>query len=251
MIENISVPTWTVALALLTLLPAASAVAGHPDEGSGKTPRLVVQGQGEVRTAPDEATVRLGVTAQAESADAAQRQVNRVAHGILEAVRALGVEERGVQTSQLSLYPVYSERQRRLPQGDEASDPEIVGYRASNVVSVRLTDLAKIGPVIDGAVAAGANEVQGVDFGLRNDLAARNRALTQAVTEARVKAEVMATALGLGLGPVIEVSEGGAVVQPRMVSGNLAMRAESMSAPVSPGELEVRASVTVVFGLEE
>ncbi|HMB51992.1 MAG TPA: SIMPL domain-containing protein [Thermoanaerobaculia bacterium] len=250
MIENLSAQTWAVALSLLALLPAAAAVAEHHGDDADEPPRLAVQGEGQVRAEPDQAVVRLGVTAQAETAGAAQQQVNRVADGILSAVRALGVEERAVQTSQLSLYPVYSERQRRLPQ-QEVGDPEIVGYRASNVVSVRLEDLAKIGPTIDGAVKAGANEVQGVDFSLQDDLEARKQALAHAVTEARAKAEAMAAALGLRLGPVIEVTEGGASVQPRRLEmASLSMRSGDAGAPVSPGDVAVRASVSVVFALE-
>jgi hypothetical protein len=249
-IENLTAQTWAVALTLLALLPVATAAAEHHGDGGDERPRLAVQGEGRMRAEPDQAIVRLGVTAQAETAGAAQQQVNRVADGILEAVRALGVEGRALQTSQLSLYPVYSERQRRMPQ-QEVADPEIVGYRASNVVSVRLEELAKIGPVIDGAVAAGANEVQGVDFSLQDDLAARKQALAQAVAEARAKAEAMATALGLRLGPVIEVTEGGASVQPRRLQvASLAMRAGDAGTPVSAGDVEVTASVSVVFALE-
>jgi len=245
-IDHLPSSTWFFALACLALLPAAVVAADHPDEP--KKPRLAVSGNGEVRAEPDRATVRLGVTAQAEGADAAQRQVNRVAAGILEAVRGLGIDDKAVQTSQLSLYPVYSERQHRLPQSDEPSDPEIVGYRASNVVSVRLDDLPKIGPAIDGAVGAGANEVQGVDFQLEDDLGARRQALKRAVGEARAKAEAMAEALGLRLGGVIEIREGGAVVQPMKVSA-MAFRAADSSASVSPGEVAVSASVDVVYEL--
>lgn len=251
MLEQVSPTAVTVALSLLALLPAAAVTAAESDQPA--EPTVVVSGQGVVRSAPDEATVRLGVTAQETKADDAQAQVNRVANGIVDAVRALGVGNDAVQTSQLTLYPVYSDAQpRRLPGQSEDGEPRIVGYRASNVVSVRLTDLAKIGPVIDAGISAGANQVQGVDFQLRNDGAQRRDALAAAVTEAQAKAETIAAALGRTLGPVQRVEEGGVSIQtPHFERATMALRsAASAPTPVSAGDVEVNASVTVVYRLQ-
>src|SRR5436305_62825 len=180
------------ALACLLLLaatysfPRAEAQeAPPPPRIPAAVPGITVQGTGEVRADPDEATVRLGVVGQAPTARAAQEKVNQAANAVLAAVRGLGIEAADVQTSELNLSPIYTPAR---PDAPAQSQERISGYRASNVVSVRLTKLDLVGRVIDAGLGAGANQVEGVSFGLRNDRAARTRALEQAVGEARAKA---------------------------------------------------------------
>jgi len=209
-------------------------------------PGITVQGTGEVRADPDEATVRLGVVAQAPTARAAQEKVNQVANAVLAAIRGLGVEAADVQTSELNLSPIYTPVRPDTP----AQNPErISGYMASNVVSVRLTKLDLVGRAIDAGLGAGANQVEGVSFGLRDDRAARTRALEQAVAEARGKAQAIAGALGARLGEVLEVAEGGAGVVSQFVPKvmSMAMADRSSATPVSAGQLTVSASVIVRY----
>ena len=170
------------------VLAAGSAVAQSADDDAETT--LTVQGSGEIRVVPDLATVRVGITEQASTAEAAQRDVNTAANDILEAVRALGIEDRHIQTARLTLMPVYS---RGRPAA--ADPPQITAYRASNTVSIRMENLKRVGMVIDAALGAGANQLEGVCFGLKNDLEARADALRSAITEARRKAQAMADAL--------------------------------------------------------
>jgi uncharacterized protein YggE len=235
------------AVAILALL--AAPLAAHEEDGMDTqvVPVLTVAGSGQARVAPDEANVRLGVTAQAPTARAAQEQVNRVANAILAAVRTLGVEAKDIQTSDLSLNPLYSQGGR----GQEIQEPKITGYQASNVVSIRLEDLAKVGPVIDVGLSSGANRLEGVFFGLRNDQAARAEALTDAVREARSKAEALAKALRVRLVEIIEVAEGGISISPPPTPfrGRVAMAEMAMDAstPVSAGEVGVEASVTLRY----
>ncbi|HEV2847237.1 MAG TPA: SIMPL domain-containing protein, partial [Thermoanaerobaculia bacterium] len=233
--------------AVLALL--AAPLAAHEEDGGMNmevVPVLTVSGSGQARVTPDEATVRLGVTAQAPTARAAQEQVNRVANAILAAVRTLGVEAKDIQTSDLSLNPVYSQGR-----GQELQEPRITGYQASNVVSIRLEDLTKVGPVIDVGLSSGANRLEGVFFGLRNDQAARAEALTDAVREARSKAEALARALRVRLLEIIEVAEGGVTISPPPTPfrGRVAMAEMAMdsSTPVSAGEVGVEASVTLRY----
>lgn len=224
---------------LLTAVPQQPPMPMPP----APPPVLVVTGNAEILATPDEATVRLGIVRQAPGAQPAQDQANTVAHEILSAIGKLGVPAQQIQTSRLMLTPVYT------PRGPEAREaPRIVAYNAANTVSVRLDDLSLIGPVIDAGLKAGANQLEGVQFGLRNDLTTREQALKQAVNEARAKALAMADALSVRLGEVMEVSEGGVSVMPR---ANFAMpmmaRAEMAPTPVSPGQIEVHASVTIRY----
>jgi len=205
---------------------------------------LVVSGNAQILAAPDEATVRLGVVRQASAAQPAQDQANAVSQQILNAIGKAGVPAQQIQTSRLVLSPVYA------PRGPEARDaPRIVGYSASNVVTVRLEDLSLIGPVIDAGLKAGANQLEGVQFGLRNDLPSREQALRQAVNEARSKAQIMADALGVKLIDVLEVLEGGISVAPlNGTIGRLTVAAmDAVPTPVSAGQLEVHANVTIRY----
>ncbi len=241
------IPALTI-LCLGALLVAATLPAGaqRNDSDDQPIPSITVNGSGEVRAEPDEAVVQLGVVAQTDSARQAQQEANRIGQAILQGVSALGVPKEAIQTAQLVLTPVYDQPspQRQAPQA-----PHVVGYRASNVVSVRLDDLAKVGPVIDAAIGAGANRVEGVDFQLKDDREARESALQQAVAEARGKARAIAAALDVKLGAVLDVQEGGVSIQtpkygaPRM----LAMEARSAETPVSAGQVTVSANVTLRY----
>ena len=212
-------------------------------------PTLSVSGSGEARVAPDEATVRLGVVAQAPTARAAQEQVNRAANAALEAIRKLGVEAKDIQTSGLSLSPLYSQGRP----GEEQQAPRITGYQANNTVTIRLEDLSKVGPVIDAGLNVGSNTLEGVVFGLRNDEAARAAALTDAVREARGKAEAIAQALKVRLVGILEVAEGGISISPPPYPkyGRVAMAEFATDTPVSAGEVGVEASVTIRYRIAE
>jgi uncharacterized protein YggE len=233
-----------VVIALCAAL--ASPLWGHEEETAMEelVPVLSVQGSGQARVEPDEATVRLGVTAQATTAREAQEQVNRTANAIMEAVRRLGVQPQQVQTSELFLGPIYGQNRPEVQ-----AEPRITGYQASNVVSVSLEKLDQVGPVIDAGLGAGANRLDGVVFGLRNDAAARAQALTAAVTEARGKAQALASAAGVRLAELVEVTEGGVSFTPVYQKGRVAMAAEAMdmSTPVASGQVSVDASVTLRY----
>ena len=211
-------------------------------------PLIVVNGNAEIEAVPDEATVRLGIVRQAATAQAAQEQANTVGQEILNAITKLGIQQQRIQTSRLTLTPVYAPQR---PESREA--PRIVAYTAANIISVDVDKLNQIGPVIDAGLTAGANQLEGVQFRLKNDLPAREQALKKAVTEARQKAETIAEALGVRLGAVMEVSEAGVSVVPVAAMGGFAeARVASLAAqtPVSPGQLEIRANVSVKFRIE-
>ena len=235
-----------IALALAAPLAAQVPRPGGTEVKDVEYPTLTVAGTGQARVAPDEATVRLGVLAQGATAREAQNQVNRSAQAVLDAIRKLGIPPERIQTTGLSLNPQYA-------QGKPDQGPRITGYQASNTVTVLVEDLSKVGPVIDAGLTSGANNLDGVDFGLRNDDAARAAALTDAVKSARVKAEALARALKVKLVEIVEVAEGGVAVSPppSPFRGRIAMAAEAMATtPVSAGEVGVEASVTIRWRIE-
>lgn len=232
-----------VLLSVLSALPSW-AQAARPEVPlslpAAPVPILTVSGDGEARVVPDEATVRLGVLAQAPTAKAVQEEVNRTANAILAAMRKLGVPAEQIQTSDLNLNPVYAQS----PPGKEG-EPRIAGYQASNIVTIFLRKLDQVGPVIDAGLGAGANRLDGVSFGLRDDQGARAQALTEAVSAARAKAQALAQALKVRLVRILEVAEGGVQVSPQPMMRGLKVAAMADSTPVSAGQVGVSAGVTV------
>ena len=207
-------------------------------------PVVTAAGSGHVMTDPDRAIVRLGMTAEAQEASAAQSQVNTTMQAILAAVKALDVPERAIRTEQLTLSPVYDMRPIQNP--EQRNEPRIVGYSASNVVSVELDDIAKIGDVVDAGIEAGANQLQGISFHTRDDAAARSEALSLAVRDARAQAEAMAAALGMRIAGLREVVAADAVVQPPQPYADARFALEAAT-PIQPGQVEISARVTATF----
>jgi uncharacterized protein len=222
-------------LSLAFLLLAAQ----RPDAPAQQPSVLVVTGSSQVLAVPDQALVRLGIVRQATVAETAQMQANSAAQEILTAITKAGVPQKDIQTARLVLTPVY---------GPRSPDQKIVSYNATNTVSIRLDNLGTVGSVIDAGLKAGANQLEGVQFLLRNELPSREQALKEAVQEARGKAQAMADALHVNLGEVIEATEGGITVAPRLQTFAAAGPAVAGAAtPVSPGEIEIRANVTVRY----
>jgi uncharacterized protein YggE len=204
---------------------------------------LMVQGTGNVTIVPDRATIRLGVTARAETASEAQSEVNRISGAILEALRRAGTEDRAIRTERLFLYPISA------PLRDaDASGARIIGYHATNSIAVEVDDTDVIGIVIDAGLAAGANEISGVTFGLKDDTEAYESALGQAIGQARRKAAVMAEALGVRIVRIASVQEAG-VYFGQPFGGGFASSAEVSVA--ADGPMDVVASVRVDFEVSE
>ncbi len=221
--------------------------AGALAQGADATPAITVHGEGTVRVDPDRARVRLGVESEAPAARDAQRAANQIAHDILAAMGELGIEERDIQTSRLALYPVYENRPER-----PGSEPTITGYRATNTVTIELSDLTRIGSVVDAAIASGANRVEGVDFDLHDAADARARALTAAVDDARAKATAIAAALGVGLGRILETMEQGVSAPPiAMLARAEASFAQDVSTPIATGQIVVGASLTIRYAIDQ
>ncbi|MFM2388593.1 MAG: hypothetical protein RLZZ437_148 [Pseudomonadota bacterium] len=219
----------STALALL-LVQGASAQAQRT---------ITVTGEGIVETAPDQATIALGVTTNAETAVAALAANSEAMTKMMEQLRAAGVAAADLQTSNLSLNPNWTSY-------GSSSSSEISGYIASNMLNVRVRDLAELGAILDAAVTDGANTMNGITFGLSEPNPVMNEARTRAVADATSRATVLATAAGASLGPIVSITEGGTFPGPAPM-----FRAESTAVPVATGELAMTASVTVTFEIAE
>jgi hypothetical protein len=221
------------------------------DEPSADVPMVTVSGRGTVSVTPDRATVTLGAEFQDKEAVAAQSRVNETVAEMTEAVRDLDIEGLTVQTSAINLGPVYSFNRNRAGNRER----QLEGYRASITVSVRIDQIERAGEVIDAAMKAGANEMRGINFSLKNDSDAMQNALREAVGEARRKAQTIAEATGMPLGDLLDVQEVGTVqplVSRRASRGGDRMMpasAEMAPTPIEAGELQVNASVQITYRL--
>jgi uncharacterized protein YggE len=232
------------AAAIAVSAPLLGKAAENPKE---TIPSLSVTGHGEVDARPDQAVARLGAVSEANDAARAQQQVNKVMQAALAAIKALGVPENQIRTAGLTLSPIYSNPK---PPNREPTEPRISGYRANNMLEVRLDDLAMVGKVIDASVTAGANQLQNLSFQLKDDTAPRQEALSRAVAEARGKADAIARAMGVKLEEALEVNEGGVhIMRPQMELARTAAAfgGADMGAPIQPGQVRVEASVNIRY----
>jgi uncharacterized protein YggE len=213
----------------------------HPVQTLAQAPLRVlsVTGEGQVASVPDMAVISLGVTHEARSARAAMDQVNADAGALLDALAALDVAPRDVQTDQLSVSPLWSN-------GDinRGGVQRITGFVARTAVSVRVRDLARLGAVVDAALAAGANDFNGVRFALQDPSPFEAQARAAAVRDAMARAAQLAAAAGVTLGPVLTLSEQGGFGPPQMMA---AARSEDMA--IATGEVSVSAVVSMTFDL--
>jgi uncharacterized protein YggE len=232
------------AAALLSGAAAAPmAYAQSSDEAMFRATTLSLSAYGETRIGPDQATITLGVSVQEPTASAAMAANRSRMNATIAALKGQGIAEKDIQTSGLNLNPQYVYEQNK-PQ-------RLTGYQATNDVTITVRDLAKLGTVVDAVVAAGANQINGISFGLANPRAAEDAARKAAVQALSAKAALYAEATGMKLARLVNLSEGGGYApQPPRPMFKLAMRADAAeSTPVQPGELSVRIDVTGMYEL--
>ena len=239
-----------MAAAALFAAPAARAQS-QPEGGApmvihavADRPALNLSAYGEVKTAPDMATISFGVVTEATTAAEAMRLNATRMNEVMAALRRAGIAARDVQTSGLNLSAQYDYVQNE--------PPRLRGYQANNRVTVIINDLNTVGTTADAVVAAGVNQIDGISFGLKDPTAAENQARQIAVRNLQSKAALYSQALGVGLGGIRSLSEGGGYSPPPPMP-MYAMRAQSMDSagatPVAAGELTVRIDITGVYDL--
>jgi hypothetical protein len=199
---------------------------------------------GDVKITPDRASLNLGVNIEAPAAAQAMRQNATQMAAVIASLKAQGVPDRDIRTQGLNLQTNYAYAPNQ--------PPRLTGYRASNTVSVIIEDMDKVGPLLDAAVAAGANQVNSINFSLKNPAAAEDQARAEAIKALKAKAEIYAQANGLRVARLVRMSEGpGApVVQPFALNEVVVTAARiGAQTPVSAGEMDVRVQVNAVYEL--
>lgn len=250
------------AIALAAATPAlAQQISPVPVVAPGNAV-LTVSAEGRTNRAPDLAIFNAGVTTQGPNAAQALSANAAKMTAVIAALKRAGIAERDIQTSNLSINPIYTDPNRDaamaaragqpyVPVPPEMQIPKIIGYSATNNVTVRQRNLRDFGRVIDTLVTAGANQVNGPQFMLDEQDPALDAARVEAIGKARARAELYARAAGMRVNRILSISETGGYYPPQVMYARAEMGAVSAPppSPVQPGELQPGANVTVLFEL--
>ncbi|MGA3228540.1 MAG: SIMPL domain-containing protein [Candidatus Binatus sp.] len=228
-----------LAIAIPVFAPAASAESG------ANTPAvrtIEVDGSGETRTSPDSADLDVAIETQAKTAEEAANRNAALAAKVIDALKSKLGDKGKITTGGYSLNPEYDQR--------ASEKPRIIGYNAQNTVTVNTGALDLVGPLIDSAIAAGANRVNSLNFSVKDDIKARTEAIASATRDARAQAQALASALGVKLGRVLKATTASqARPIPMRMERAMAMSANAAT-PVEPGEVIVPATVSLTFEIE-
>lgn len=225
--------------AMLAGASLAPVAAQEPSNAPQHT--LSVSGTGSVSVKPDVADVTVGVTIQRDTAGDAAADAANAMDAVVTAIKGLGIAEEDIQTTSLSLSPVYD--YDRTPY-------RLVGYTANNMVTVTVRDITQTGAVIDAATGAGATDVNSITFRVADQAAAETQAREQAVKMARAKADTIAAAAGTQITGIISISETSAPVPYPVFYGESvagAARDAAAPTPVLTGTVDVEVSVSIVY----
>lgn len=249
-------PVLALGLATLSACAPASASTAPPEivalESTAPAPRdpaaaldtgvVRVSGSARVDVATDRARLRFAMeTEGASAAEAADKNAAQL-NAVLAAVRPVVGSAGSVETSGYALNPIYSSP-------DRGSSARITGYRIQNHVLVTLTDVDRVGPVLDAAVRAGANRVSELSFYASDPRPARLQAIREATATAREEAEVLALALGGRLGEALDVNISGGMSYPEVARFRGAEMAMA-DTPIEAGTQAVTVTVNLTFRLE-
>ena len=232
-----------VALSLILALPLCASPAAAQADNS-KVHVIEVSGDGQAQSPPDQATVELAIETHAVTAGEAAGGNGALAQKVRDALRNKLGDKGTMWTGGYSLYPDYSEP----GPGREA---KIIGYHAQNSITIETASLDLVGPVIDAAIGAGANRVNSLQYGLRDNTKARSEAITRASKDAQAQAQALASALGVKLGAVLKattVAEVRPIPVMRMQAAGAMMA--GAATPVEAGQITVPATVSLTYEIQ-
>lgn len=236
-----------IAIALLavgagaTFAQTASPVAQTNDDKT--TERTIsVSGTGKVYSTPDIAYITIGVHTEGPAASKAVAENNDLAQEVIDTLKDLGIEPKDIQTTNFSIYPRQEYDNEGRPTGE-------ITYIVDNSVFVTVRDLEQVGEVLDQAVAAGANQISGIQFDVADRTEAQSDARTAAVKDAQAKAQELADAAGVTLGPIQTISEYTSSGPVPMFDMRAAAVAES-SVPIESGQMALTIEVNIVYQIQ-
>ena len=202
-------------------------------------PTISINGEGKVTAVPDIARISVGLLTEGRDIAALQRQNTDKMNKLIDAMKALGVADKDIQTTNYSIYPKYD-----YTNGNSV----LSGYTVNQNVTVKVRDLSKVGAIFAKVGEIGANQVSGPDFTIDNPTALRDQARLEAIADAQQKAETLARSLGVRLGRVVGFSESGGGSPVPMYDFARGMGgAESAAPKIEAGELDISSDVSLLF----
>jgi hypothetical protein len=236
-----------ISLAALAGVLALATGCAAPAASSQETRVISVSGEGEATAAPDTAYVDLGIDATGDNLDQVLADANQTMTAVTEAVKALGIDEKDIQTTSFNVWTeeIYN-RETGEPTGQ-------IVYHVQNMITIKVREITQAGEVIGAGLDAGATEVNSLRFGIEDTSALEAEARTAAAQEARDKAEQLAEALGVEVGELVNVSESIGYPSPIYVErvAFAADMAAGAAPPVSTGELTVTITVNVSYEIQQ
>jgi uncharacterized protein YggE len=229
-----------------TALAIMIAIYATPSLAAENTRVIEVSGTGEARSTPDIANLSLQIETHAATAEECSSKNAALAQKVVQALKNKLAGKGTVLTGDYSLNPEYNETMPR-------QKPTITGYSAQNTITVETTELSLLGSLIDGAIAVGANRINYLNFGLRDDTKARQDAIANASKEAQAQAQALATSLNVKLKRVVKAS----TIQERspiMPMPRMGMAVSNMAAnaptPIEGNQITVSATVSLIYEIE-
>jgi uncharacterized protein len=229
-------------LASLTALLILNTPALAQQPPGPPPPSVVTTGEGIVKRVPDRAWVTVAAESRAKTPQEAQRANATAMNAVIQKLKSTGIAAEAIQTSSFDLQPEF----------DYANNRQTLrGYVARNSLEVRVDDFQKLGEIIDSSIGAGATMISGVRFDIKDRAGAEREALKIAVADARQRADAAASGAGMQVERVLRIEEQRAIVgPPRPMIAMRAEMAQEARTPVAPGEIEIRATVTLTAAIK-
>lgn len=231
-----------IALSLVLVVMSLTIYAiAQGGSGTNIADTITMSGYAEQKVVPDTATLSIGVVIESETSKEAADENAAIMSAVMEELKAIGLEDREIQTSYVSVYPIYNYDGER----------SITGYSASNSVQVTTTKLDNLSEIIDRSTAAGANQIGGISFSVSDDMQEefREDLLEEAIADASSKANDLADSLGVKITGVQTASineDNGPIIYYARDMAESAMDG-AVSTPIEPGEFPVSMSVQVTY----
>lgn len=234
-------------LGLSLVGPDVAAQGTQPVAGAALPRTITVVGEGKVNIKPDMATTNIGVEIMAPTVKESNAEATQTMNAIITVIKANGVADKDIQTSG---YNVWVERPYVDPSLGQTTEAKPI-YHVSNSLNVVIRDLDKVSVILDAAMEAGANNINGITFSLADQTKTNSEARTEAVTNAQTKAAELAKLNGVELGSVMSVAEavGGGYYTGGI--GKLASFDQGMGGgtPIAPGELETTVQLEITYAI--
>lgn len=245
---------WVSLLALIILTAVGVQAAFAYSRSALPVATFSATGEGRSVAIPDTAEFSFGLTTEGgKDVSALQKENTDKMNAAIDFVKSEGVDAKDIQTSNYNISPRYQYFSCQPTSSARPCPPsEIVGYTINQTITVKVRDFAKIGDILSGVAAKGANNVSGLNFTLHDKDAAENEARAEAISKAKTKAESMAQAGGFHIGRIISIQESGQTPSPiyygKMTGGFGMGAADVAAAPsVQPGSNEIVKDVTITY----